>query len=353
MSERTHSADSGEPLVPPLALAAYIACVAGAGAIANCSVIAALLKSSKHGLLSIIIQLAIADFILGASICPELWSYNIRTWYFGSHGCVIYRGLNVLASTATSYIVMTIALHTLATVNLEEKNITRRIKRDEQDEDDEMRSSRHSLVASSDSSTPPRTMNLDYRLNTNKISVAQPSAFVWILSISLCIPEFALATAVHLDHGVIFCTVVDPDHKLYMYSMFALFNLFLPTIIMTIAATLVIIKIKSKRVMSVINNNETIALLKLSLWLIAIYIILSTPHSVMNGYSIYSTSIRGNETSLYDITQEDYTVAYTTVVLSAVYLASTVIRPILCIAILPSARKGLSCQSVATETEHV
>lgn len=46
MSELAHTT---EPLVPPLALAAYVACVAGAAALANCSVIAALFKTTRSG----------------------------------------------------------------------------------------------------------------------------------------------------------------------------------------------------------------------------------------------------------------------------------------------------------------
>lgn len=37
------------PLFPPLAVAIYIGCVAGAGALANCALLAALIKSSKDG----------------------------------------------------------------------------------------------------------------------------------------------------------------------------------------------------------------------------------------------------------------------------------------------------------------
>lgn len=38
-----------EPLFSPLLLAAYIACVAGAGALANCALLAALLRRSRNG----------------------------------------------------------------------------------------------------------------------------------------------------------------------------------------------------------------------------------------------------------------------------------------------------------------
>ncbi|KAJ8735463.1 hypothetical protein PYW07_007083 [Mythimna separata] len=275
MSERTQSA----PPLPPLALAACVACVAGAAALANCSVLAALSKTSRSGLLTIVLQLALADLILGASIGPELWSYNIKSWHFGDPGCVAYRGLNVLAATASSYLVTTIALHSLATINIEEKVIAKRIKRNEHDEDEEIRSSRHSLVTSSDSSTPPRTMNLDYRLTDRRISVTQPSVFVWVLAISLSVPEFVLATTVHHGRDVVFCTIVDTSQRLHMYSILAVFNLFLPLIIMIVAGVLVIVKLRIKKIMSQIECFESIAALKLSLWLIVVYIVLCTPRS--------------------------------------------------------------------------
>ncbi|PZC73577.1 hypothetical protein B5X24_HaOG209406 [Helicoverpa armigera] len=335
MSERAHSA---EPLLPPLALAAYVACVAGAAALANCSVLAALFKTSRTGLLTIILQLAIADFILGASIGPELWSYNSRSWDFGNHGCVAYRGLNVFASTAASYLVATIALHSLATINIEQKAIAKRMKRNAQDEDEEIRCSRHSLVTSSDSSTPPRTMNLDYRLSDRRISVTQPLVFVWVLAISLSVPEFVLATTVHLERDAVLCTIVDTSQRLHMYSMLAMFNLFLPLIIMGTAAVLVIIKLKNEKIMSRIEYFESIAALKLSLWLIVVYMVLCSPRSIVTAFNIYSKSLQGNETSLAhtaDMTSVN-------VAASSTYILATLVRPLLSIVLLPRVRKTFS-----------
>ncbi|XP_026731683.1 uncharacterized protein LOC113496609 isoform X2 [Trichoplusia ni] len=345
MSELARAA---EPLLPPLALAALVACVAGAAALANCSILAALFKTSRSGLLTIILQLAIADFILGATIGPELWSFNTRSWVFGDPGCVAYRGLNVFASTASSYLVATIALHSLATINIEEKAITKRIKRSEQDEDEEIRSSRHSLVTSSDFSTPPRTMNLDYRLGDHRISVAQPSIFVWVLAISLSVPEFVLATTVHLDQNVVVCTIVDTSQRLHMYSILAVFNLFLPLLIMGTAGVLVIIKLKLKKLLSQIECFESIAALKLSLWLIVVYMFLCTPRSVVTAYNIYSKSMQGNVTSLV----QDNDTAVVNIATSGAYIVSTLVRPLLSITLLPHVRKLFSFGSY-TQTDNV
>lgn len=300
------------------------------------------------GLLTIILQLALADLLLGASLGPELWSYNTRSWHFGDQGCVAYRGLNVFASTASSYLVATIALHSLATVNIEEKAIAKRIKRNEHDEDEEIRSSRHSLVTSSDSSTP-RTMNLDYRLTDRRISVTQPSVFVWVLAISLSVPEFVLATTVHLDKDVVLCTIVDTSQRLHMYSILAVFNLFLPLIIMSIAGVLVIIKLRIKKIMSQIECFESIAALKLSLWLIVVYIVLCAPKSCVTAYNIYSKSMQGNETSL----AQNNDMTTVNVVTSSTYIVSTLVRPLLSIILLPRVRKSFSFGTYITNTDNV
>ncbi|XP_035449072.2 uncharacterized protein LOC118275274 [Spodoptera frugiperda] len=344
MSELAHTT---EPLVPPLALAAYVACVAGAAALANCSVIAALFKTTRSGLLTIILQLAVADLILGATVGPELWSYNARSWPFGQPSCIAYRGLNVFASTVSSYLVATIALHSLATINVEERAAKRK-KRNAQDEDEEIRSSRHSLVTSSDSSTPPRTMNLDYRLTDRRISVAQPSVFVWVLAISLSVPEYILATTVHQDGNIVLCTIVDNSQRLHMYSILTVLNLFLPLFIMTIAAVLVIIKLKIKKVLSQIECFESVAALKLSLWLIVIYIVLCTPRSFVSAYHIYSKSMLGSETSL--APNNDMTIV--NVATSSTFILSTLIRPLLSIALIPRVRKSFSFGSY-TSTDNV
>ncbi|CAB3239835.1 unnamed protein product [Arctia plantaginis] len=335
MSELAHSP---EPLLPPLVTAAYVACVAGAAALANCSVLAALFKTSRSGLLTIILQLAIADFVLGASLCSELWSFNARTWVFGNQSCIAYRGLSVFASTVSCYLVATIALHSLATVNFEEKSLTKHIKRNEQDEDEEIRSSRHSLVTSSDSSTPPRTMNLDYRVSSKRISVIQPTIFIWILSVSLSIPEFVLATTVHFDHNIVMCTIVDTSQRLYMYSILAVLNLFLPIVVMSVAGVLVILKLRLRSLLSQIECFESISSLKLSLWLIIVYMVLCSPRSIVTAYSVYSKTSQGNQTSLAHTNE----MASVNLATSSTYIVSTLVRPLLSIILLPRVRKSFS-----------
>lgn len=181
-------------------------------------------------------------------------------------------------------------------------------------------------------------MNLDYRLTDHRISVTQPSVFVWVLAISLSVPEFVLATTVHRDRDVVLCTIVDTSQRLHMYSILAVLNLFLPLIIMSIAGVLVIIKLKIKKILSQIECFESIAALKLSLWLIVVYIVLCTPRSMVAAYNIYSKSMQDNETSLAPI---DDTTAVN-VATSSIYIVSTLIRPLLSITLLPRVRKSFS-----------
>ncbi|CAH2238944.1 jg19268 [Pararge aegeria aegeria] len=278
------------PLFPPLVLAIFIVCIAGAGALVNCALLAALLKRSRNGLFSIIIQLALADIILiGTSVGPEIWSYNARTWIFGRNCCIAYRGLSIIASTASLYLITTIALHTLATANLEEKSITLKNKRSDRDDEEEIRSSRHSLVASSDTSTPPRTMNVDYRLADTRVPVAPPTVFVWVLSASLSIPEFTFATTVPYDQDVVACTLVDTSHRVNMHSMVAFFNFFLPALILSSASVLIICKLKSKKINN-LEGSETIQTLKLSLWLNLVFGIFCVPRSLFYFYRLYEFS---------------------------------------------------------------
>lgn len=280
---------------------------------------------------------------LGASISTEIWSYNMKNWTLGSFSCIAYRGLSILASTASAYLVTTVALHTLATANLEEKSLARRMRRNNRDEDEEIRSSRHSLVASSDSSTPPRTMNVDYRVTSSRVPITQPTVFVWLLAISLSVPDFALATTVELDHNSVVCTIVDSSQRMHLYSILALFNLFLPSMIMCAAGALVIIKLKTKGlVLSQIEGCESISALKLSLWLIVVYFVLCAPRSVLTTYNVYSTSLRGNGSTLIESIHHGNPSSSIGLALSCVYLSSILVRPLLCIILLPSVRKAFS-----------
>ncbi|XP_023945760.2 uncharacterized protein LOC112051385 [Bicyclus anynana] len=325
------------PLLPPLVLAIFIACIAGAGALLNCALIAALLKRSRNGLMSIIIQLALADIILiGTSIVPEIWSYNARSWMFGKSCCVAYRGLSIFASTASLYLIATIALHSLATANVEEKAAILKKKRSSRDDDEEIRSSRHSLVASSDTSTPPRTMNVDYRLTDTRVPVAPPSVFVWVLSASLSIPEFTFATTVPRDEDIVACTLVDTSHRINMHSMVAFFNFFLPALILTSASVLIFCKLKSTKLCK-LEGSETISTLKLSLWLILVYGVLCVPRSLFYVYGLYKFSADNKIDLGY---HSDMLLIK--LILSALYLAATLLRPILCISLLPRLLKMFS-----------
>lgn len=286
------------------------------------------------GLFSIIIQLAVADFILlGTSIGPELWSYNIRTWIFGRNSCIAYRGLSIFATTASLYLTITMALHSLSTANIEKRAMILKNKKTSHEEDEEMRSSRHSLVACSDISTPPRTMNLDYRLANARVRVAPPCVFVWILAASLSIPEFALATTVPHEHDIIVCTLTDNSHRINMHSMVALFTLFLPALILTSAGTLIICHLISKK-MSKIEGSDIIPALKLSVCLIFIYIIFCAPRSVFYVYSLYATS----ENNKIYLGYDNDTNLFINLLLSAMYLAATLLRPLVCISVLPRLR---------------
>ncbi|XP_072944874.1 uncharacterized protein [Epargyreus clarus] len=349
-ADATAELAAGRALLPPLVLAAYFACIAGAATLTNCALVAALLKRSTNGLYSLIIQLAVADFALVATaLGPELWSRNTMNWALGTGSCVAYRGLRVFTSTASLYLVTTIALHTLATVNLEIKAAVQRNKRRERDDDEEIRSSRHSLVANSDTSTPPRTMNVDYRLPDTTVPIAPPSIFVWVLSTSLSIPEFALATTVRTDENTVICTLVDSNHKVKMQSLLAVFNLILPVFIMTIATIIILLRLKSNKLISQMEGSESIAALKLSLSLILVYGVLCAPRSVINVYYIYST-ITGKDEQLI---HNNNIMILISLVFSAAYLAATLIRPLLCIILIPHLRKIFSLGFKRTDEDNV
>lgn len=250
----------------------------------------------------------------------------------------------MFATTLSLYLVTTIALHAIATVNLEEKAVNWKSKKGDQDEDEEIRSSRHSLVAtSSDSSTPPRTMNVDYRrLTDSKISVTRPALFVWVLSASLSVPEFTLASSVHLENDIFICTLVDSNHKIYIHSLIALFNLFLPMFIMSIAFALIVVKL-NRRIRICEISDELVSSLKLSLALIIVCVVLCIPRSIIYTYSVYSASNDYDEDSLVESvlrSRPSDNIAAVNLALSGAYLAATLIRPIFCITLLPSLRKN-------------
>lgn len=285
--------------------------------------------------------MAVSDLILlGTIIAPEIWSINARTWTFGSNGCVAYQGLNVFTSTASSYLIGTVMLHTLATIRMEDRVAVKRSRRD-CNEDEEMKTSQHSLVANSDSSTPPRTMNLDYRLSDVRVPVTLPTTFVWILAASLSIPEFVLSLTLRQGKAL-FCTL-DSSHSYNVHSMLLVFNIFLPMFIMSTISVLIFVKLNSRKRPHAINAPESLAALKLALWFVVIYFLLCAPRSVLNAYRIYSLK----ETSSVEVNNlfEKDTTIVLRLVFSSGYLLATLVRPFLCMIILPQLRKVFSITS--------
>lgn len=235
----------------------------------------------------------------------------------------------------------------MATINLERKAIRKRIKRNSTEEDEEMRSSQHSLVANSDSSTPPRTMNVDYRLEDTRVPVTLPNVFVWILAASLSVPEFALAVTAHVDNNIIICTL-DSNHRFNMHSMLTVFNFFLPVFIMSTLSALIVVKLKSTKKPLVVDNCETVAALKLSLWLIFLYCVFCAPYILFSAYRIYSS---GNNT----VTPEGLFYRNLTTVnlaLNSSYLLGTIIRAGLCVMLLPRLRSVFS-YGLSKDADHV
>lgn len=278
-------------------------------------------------------QLAAADIILiAAVIAPELWSYNCRSWRFGLAGCIAYKGIDIFASTASLYLVATVAFHSLATLNLEEKEILRRIKRNNEADDAEVRSSRHSLVANSDSSTPPRSMHIDYRLVDTRVPVAPPTIFVWVLAASLSVPQFTLST-LRQEDSIISCTLMDSSHRINIYTMLAIFNLLLPSLIFCAIIVLTAAKLKSVKRLAEIKNGETVAAVKLSQWLIAVFSVFCAPRSVFSIYRMYSV---GNDEEPMAVST---VISSLSIAFSSAYLIATLVRPILCLMLLPRLRR--------------
>ncbi|XP_037968368.2 uncharacterized protein LOC119692312 [Plutella xylostella] len=321
----------GSALLAPLALAPALAAGAGAAALANCALLAALYRRSSNGLFSILIQLMVADVILlVAVISPEIWTFNSRTWSFGFAGCVVYKGTDVFASTASLYFIVTLALHCLATLDLETREELRRRKRSSDVEDEEVRSSRHSLVAPSDSSTP-RGLRVPSGA-ARRVAVRTPSACVWVLAASLSVPQLVMATTRARDHAT-HCYVTDASHRLNIHTMLAVFNLIFPAFIFCVIIALAIAKLKAIKRLAVIDNEETVAAVKLSLYLIIVYVVMCAPRSVLTMLGVLASS------------QDDVpaapsaSMAVLSLAFTCVYLAALMLRPVLCILTLPRLRK--------------
>lgn len=238
---------------------------------------------SLSGVLTLILHIAISDLLtLTLVSVPEMWSHHIGNWTFGKAICIVYLGCEVFAGTSCIYFLIAMNLHALATAN-GAKNASSNDS--ETQLLGEMKSSQHSLVSRSGTSTPTKTNEDDTKVKSSIVPVAWPVLFVWILSASLSIPEFPLSTVIDSRSGISSCTLIGGYHLTNMRILLFVFQTLLPFIILSSTSAMIVYKLWTTK-----ERGEVDLTLKLALFLCCLFLVFSAPRfTLATFYSLWFT----------------------------------------------------------------
>lgn len=222
------------------------------------------------GVFTLVLHIAISDLLtLTLVSIPEMWSHHIGTWTFGKAICVVYLGCEVFAGTSCIYFLIAMNLHALATANGAKSASS---NDSETQLLGEMKSSQHSLVSRSGTSTPTRSNEDDIKVKSSTVPVAWPVLFVWILSASLSIPEFPLSTVIDSRSGSSSCTLIGGYHLTNMRILLSVFQMLLPFVILSSTSAMIVHKLWTTK-----EKGEVDLTLKLALFLCCLFLVLSAP----------------------------------------------------------------------------
>ncbi|XP_066262340.1 uncharacterized protein [Euwallacea similis] len=227
-----------------------------------------LLCSKKNGVLSIILQLTIADTVLFPVAITELMSSYYQTWKLDTHICVLYKGTEIFANSLMIYLLICLNFHVITFWNLHNLELIKNNKNPLTSFNES--SSSECLVTSSES----RAIN--YQKRKRDVPVLFPVIFVWTLCLSLSMPNYVLSTTVEVNDQVL-CLIVQNDYGKILHSLLLMFCMGIPCVILLFSVLILIYKLikGSQREVLTKQNEEIKSLLIACVVLCLAYMITS------------------------------------------------------------------------------
>ncbi|XP_066142617.1 uncharacterized protein [Euwallacea fornicatus] len=193
-----------------------------------------ILCSKKNGVLSIILQLTIADIVLFPVAIAELISSYYQTWKLDSHICVLHKGTEIFANSLVIYLLICLNFHVITFWNLHNLELIKNNKNPLTSFNES--SSSECLVTSSEF----RAIN--YQKRKSDVPVLFPVIFVWTLCLSLSMPNYVLSTTVEVNDQVL-CLIVQNDYGKILHSLLLMFCMGIPCIILLSSVLILIYKV--------------------------------------------------------------------------------------------------------------
>ncbi|XP_044264025.1 uncharacterized protein LOC123010907 [Tribolium madens] len=219
-------------------VAAYFALQA-CGGVLNVLHILALIRSRRNGILSLILQISLVD--LGSLYVgvTEILTLRHQSWYLSPEFCPFFKGTEVLVNTLTIYLIICFNFHVISLWNLHEiqGKKTNKNPLTSCDKDD----SNECLVAKQENAN--RLVTIDYSKRKDDVSIVFPIIFVWIVSLSLSVPNFTLSSTLKLKQNYTLCAVIDSYYGQVLQHSLVIFKIALPVLLLFLSLIILTIKL--------------------------------------------------------------------------------------------------------------
>lgn len=207
--------------------------------------------------MTLVLQISLVDVISSFVACLEVLSVKVQSWNFPADICPVFTGTEVLVNALTLYLIIAFNFHVISIMNLHIFEMQESSKNPFTScEDDE---SNECLVRKLECTTrPTRNMTIDYRKRKHDISVIIPSILVWLVCLSLSIPEFTLSSTIKTKGNSTLCTIVDLYHGKLCQNLLIVFRVFIPTPLLALSLFIMLWKLyQSKFSQRILENILT------------------------------------------------------------------------------------------------
>jgi hypothetical protein len=343
-SNATNGSDHGTDTLakwqePQWLIIVYFTLLASGGII-NLLHTLALIRSRRNGILSLILQISLVDMGSCYVAVNEILTLNQRTWYFSTDFCPFFKGMEVLVNTLIVYLLICFNFHVISLWNLHEMEIKKNNKNPLTSCNSSRDDSNECLVAKQDNTN--RLVTIDYRKRKDDISIVFPTIFIWIVSLSLSIPNFTLSSTLKLKENCTLCAVIDIYYGQVLQYSLLIFKIVLPVLLLFL--TLIVLTVKlSQTSKSDIENVltkrmcEIRKLLIFGITLTTLYFLTSFQRQFFHFIHIISHSFDKNNINnfkmppLYNNYLNKSNITY----LAMLHYSGSTLRGLLCLLILP------------------
>lgn len=300
------------------------------------------------GILASILQLALVDTATASIAIVEVLDTNHRTWKLPSEICPLFLGTETLVNSLSLYLIVFFNFHVISTYNLHfyqlqngnNNPLTSCVDGD----------SEEFLVSTSRNSLTNRNVALDYSKRKHYVSILLPSVFVWLLCVSLSVPEYSLAQTLRVSDKRTVCTVmVETHYKQILRYLLILFKILVPVLLMLISFFILLIKLytyncgKSITKRFLIKKTYTVNfLVSFAIGLSSLYIATSFQRLVVQFINGKQQVFSVHTLDLLKISKLEnfFSSHLLNVLLSMFHYSATALRSVLYICMLPELREN-------------